>query len=440
MLNELKNKSLKRFLGTAIVLFIIGAAILFFARGRIAGILKGTVDFYEVEDGTKLLNRYVDIEVSFCFGSFAEYYEENETTKIKTTKFVYYVIPTADYQYMAIRVPYAQRGKMSSITDQTNALFDGENVANVETLEYTGFVRKMNKDEREAFLECFSEDTTDMLTYCLYVDADNKTMYGVIGIVGLLFLLYPVVGYALILSGSKQRSMLRYMKKNGIDIGGVEYDYANGAKIGKDVRVGRYYVIYQHGAKSKIIRISDIIWTHFHVVNTTHNGVTTTTYSVKAYLRDRSIIAIPIKNEELAKEVVANIGSTSQKIILGYNEEHYKMFKKNFDEFLRLAESMELRREEPGVDEDVARDDGVSDDTYDVFDDKDKDTFGDKDKDPFGDRDKDPFGDKDKDFFGDKDKDPFGDKDKDFFGDKDKDFFGDTVADDDPFADILKKK
>lgn len=346
MLQEMKQQSVKKVLVPSIISLILAAVLLFFSVPDIAKFSSKGVNLYDLKD-EEIKDQYIDSDISFVYGVFAERYNESNSGVTRTT-FQYYVIPVGEESYMAIKVPARRISEMDAQVDLTYDYLD-EVVDTMDTSYHiTGMINPLEDEEYE-LLEEFFEDSgfskSEIRKYVLpYVLEEGEGSIGSSVVSWLLFgigavlLIYAVYSLIRAFTGGYQKKVVKFLNTQGTYAQEqADTDYQSAQKFGK-VRFGRRYFFYAEGRYHKIVPIDDIIWVY--QLTTTHrtNGIKTgTTYSIVIYTNSsKKSITVPC-GQDICAEILQYCHNTYPHMVTGFSQELQNCFKKDRAAFLNIA-------------------------------------------------------------------------------------------------------
>lgn len=345
MFEELRKKSFKKCLFTAILLLIAGICMVAYSAVNVFYTFFGYADFAKLEPD-KIKFQLVQLDLDFNLGCYLEEYEYNTKTHARKTTDLYYIILTGDetsedVRAMTIKVPPTYKKTMNALADGTAT----------STTHFIGKIKKLDSKEYNHFKKCFLEDfgfteeQFEQFTLPYYIDYYHDATS-----VGVLYCLLFFGGLALFAAGvlrivkGKKGGFLKNLR-NDISLSGysdsyVESDYAAAQQItkGDELKMGRLMTYYNTGAEYRAIPHNKVMWAYQSTTTHRTNGVKTgTTYSVIYYIegvKNSSTVSVP--NEAAAQEVLRKLATTCPWIIVGYTDELNRLFRKSRMEFVQL--------------------------------------------------------------------------------------------------------
>lgn len=360
MFKELKKMSLKRvgiqliesILIIAVILFIFGADMITFMNGPKK---LDSLPLTELEDA------YVTADIYAILDVFAEYYTEDSNGGTTTTK-SYYIIPVGDYEYMALEVPKNEdyTPELEEIYDETYEYLMG----NQEYLENTSTIRgSINPLEGEVYdyyIEWFHESgfienvTTEeineiALPYLLQIDYAGESEISLLKVmiaIILIILAYDLIILLFALSGISILPIKRYLKKHEdkINLERFEADFLQADSIGKitffknTIRIGNGYTFYLSNCFAKVIANEDIVWVYMENYTRKLYGLKLfSLQSIHLYTYTKKQYQIYINDQNTIHKAIDVLVSKQPHMVAGYSDERKKLFKKDFDSFMKLT-------------------------------------------------------------------------------------------------------
>lgn len=361
MYEKLKKASLKGAIGVSVLLFVVGGLLMaFFGRGAIYAI-KG-YDYLDDIMPTDLKDQFVELDLNVCFGGYLKSSEKNTDTGKVTVKSYNYVIQAFDYteageeyeyqdRYMSIKIPPKMMDQLDAITDQTYAYMYGEADELHEPLHLHGRIKKLPNDEYSYFVKFFTEEgwtaaEVEAETIPYYIDISSSSigfdkgyhlLFTGAGLFCLIFGIFRLVNAG---RGGYLKKLRNDYEQAGYSESVIESDYAGATGFGKNdaIKVGNLCTYFSGGATPRAIPNKNISWAYMHTVTHRTYGIKTgTTYSVMVYAEgQKNAFTIPTPNEATTLEILKKYADTFPWIVVGYDKDLEKMFKKDHAQFLNL--------------------------------------------------------------------------------------------------------
>lgn len=359
MFEELKKKSIKRRLSPAIVLLIIGGALLVFLFPRVMEVVKGKVAFETLEPYEITENMLVDVSLDTNFGCYIEEYEENTQTHRTRTTDLYYIIWTGDddavdYCYMGIKVPASDEDKMEEMAEATF------NNMRSDPVRYSGEIQKMPAEDYGYFKEYFlasglteEEFREYTLPYFINTRAMQTDTIVAVCTFAVCALVLVVLGIVMIVNAARG-GRLKTFRKELADAGvgeaeaDLEYQGAKIMHVGEDFRIGKRLTFFIVGSKPHVLLNDEIVWAYQKTTTHRTNGIKTgTTYSVvlnvinkKKYESQHTFekrqFDLSSGGKDGALEILEYINQVMPWVLLGYDNDISKLYNKDCKSFLDI--------------------------------------------------------------------------------------------------------
>lgn len=359
MFEELKKRSIKKRMFPAILLLIIGGVALVFLFPKVMGAIKGNVAFETLSPDEIKENLLVEVTLDANFGCYIEEYEENTQTHYTRTTDLYYVIWTGDanatdYRYMGIKVPASDEKKMEAMAEATY------NNESCDPIKYSGEIQKMPAEDYDFLREYFmgaglTEEEFEEYTLPYFINTEvvpvNSAVVSCTFAVFALFLV--LIGIWMIISavrGGRLKTFKKELADAGIGEAEADREYQSAHILLKpdDFRIGRKLTFYINGSKPHVILNDEIVWAYQKTTTHRTNGIKTgTTYSVvintinkKKYESERVFVKkqseISVAGEKKALETLEYIGQTMPWVLIGYDNDLYRLYNKDCQSFLDI--------------------------------------------------------------------------------------------------------
>lgn len=348
MFETLRKKSLKSALVGAIILILIGGALIFFQGPEAFYAVVGYVDFESLEPDEIHSRIMVDVEVDINFGWFIRDYEENTSTHHERDIDRYYVIWTGDeyatdYRFMGIKVDAAYVKAMESYTDDgyltSPQSFSGE-IRKLSSKDYN-FFKKYFTDEPDGWsMEEFEEWTLPYYIDTLKSKSSSNAIAIIVFLGGLALLTWGIVRIYKAATGSYLKNFRMAITEEGCTETTVESDFNSAQSFTKNgsIKIGRLFIYDLSGSTPTAIPVSKIMWAH--QVTTTHrtNGIKTgTSYSVLIYVEnEKNSVSLSVPNEAVSQTILEKISAAFPWVVVGFSEEIKRLFNRDRAQFLSL--------------------------------------------------------------------------------------------------------
>lgn len=348
MIKDLKAKSMKNIVGR-IIIGVIALVV-------IAGIfVPSIIKMFSVPNDLatvpldKLEGAYVQSEITAIYDNFYYYTEESDGTEHIDIN--YYTIPIGTEEFCVIGLK-DDFYSAETLYNESYAYMYDEIDEITSTFNVTGTFEKMDSEVYEMYIQIFSENGYTQeeinrlaLPYVLIVnqigDFDKSTLYfSMVGMVLLLlFILYHVI---MAITGSN----LSPIKKQITEMGSIngeekmELDYTSAFAVEGNLFIGQIFSFFTSGTKVYALKNSDIVWAYLEQITRRVYGIkTSVNKSLIIYDKNKKKYTIAMKKEENVLAALNHYSNTHTNIVLGFNNQLKKLFKKDYDSFLTLAKS-----------------------------------------------------------------------------------------------------
>lgn len=360
MMQELKKRSMKKSLFSTIIVLAIAVFTALMSFDGIFDVIKGpkVLDDISSED---IKNQYVESDVYVVMDCFAEYVTKNSKTNVKTTDWLYYIIPVGEEEYMAVRVKPGIGSKMDDICDDTWDYLGGTIDQLTESQTITGKIRKMKTEELDHYYDWFTEagfSQAEIDSYALpYVIEDGMvggailwsgvpTYHYFFGAVAVIFLIWAVIRIVKAVTGGYQGLIKKYLSKHPeTSEAQISADYSSARNI-DGMRIGRQFTIYNNGPKTFILNNNEIAWAYLQRTTHKRNGVHTgTTYAVVLKTMEKKMHTVGLNNEDSVMNVLDEYAKVAPNVVLGYSDDYKKQYNSDVNAFVRMGQQMRAEAE-----------------------------------------------------------------------------------------------
>ena len=344
MLQTLKKKTLTGKLAMILLLAaaLIGCAAYFGAD--YVKLIQGPQYFVPLEDNDilSLTNQYLQADVD----TLVDYYAEtvrSETGKLDVTTSREYLMPinTADGTvYVGLEVPRDLMYDAEAVVEDTTRYLDdtdGSYEWDGSYVSVRGTLRAMDEETQGLYYDYLDDmDLADefgttflplVLVHGEIGNADGTTLLIVAVVMAacLIALLYILIRA---LTGGYQKQIRAYINASA-DPQGTEQDldrfYEDTAQDGS-IRMSSRWLMYDHGGDSWILAGNDVVWAYQYTLRRKMYGIITVgkECSVKVFSasepKKSRCHAIPVRNDEAAQELLAQLQHNYPDVALGYSE------------------------------------------------------------------------------------------------------------------------
>ncbi|MDF2801252.1 MAG: hypothetical protein K0S61_1155 [Anaerocolumna sp.] len=353
MIQELRSKTMKTIIIRMVIgLFTIGICAIIFVPSIIKMFEAKDINSIPLDS---LENTYVKGDIYNNYGNFYYFYETNKRGQERDTA-NYYIIPIGDEEYCAM-VLENNFTTAEQIYNETYDYINGDIDTITTSLSVSGTFEKMDTAIYTAYKDFFvqsgfTQEEIDQLAlpYVLVVNKvdefNTTTLYIALGVMG-LSLIFIIINLVNGLTGRTIINVRRKINEEGSANAEekLETDYQN-AFIVKNLRIGQKYTFFAIGAKAYVLYNRDITWAYLQNVTQRVYGIKTATHrSIIIHDNLKKKYAIPIRKEQDILSALNYYSSNHQNIVIGYNDELKKIYKKDYDYFLTLAKEQYVNTE-----------------------------------------------------------------------------------------------
>lgn len=343
MLEHLKKKSIKSSIPAFLIMLVVGLGLCVYQFNNVVSAIKGHDVLSELKPEKIKEGMVIDASIEANNGAFMEIY--TTTGGKKTTTALYYIISIdADNNppYMAVRVPASMEKEMEAMADRT---FSGKFS---DPIHISGTVKEMNSSTQKYFISYMKEfgftekEVKDMMVP-YYIqhgkigDMVSEVVYIIFGI-GALLAIWSIIYMLMVMKGMKLKRIRKEIAESGYSEEQVDADWASASEIlVKDaMKIGQVFTFIDDGIPHAIKK-DRLVWAYMKTTTHKTNGITTgTTYSVIMFTKDNKEFDINVKDEAAARHVLEEMGNRMPWMLLGYDDELRRCYKKNINEFLDI--------------------------------------------------------------------------------------------------------
>ncbi len=340
MKETLKKHATKSFgIRTAVVAVILIVSLVFTKAGIIPLIfggtsIDGTADFDALE------GKQVSFDANYIVAEYVRRTSTNTDTNRTTLTNVGYIVWDYDNDAMfGIYLPASQSSKLDKMIDETWEWIDYEIPEVSSSLHVDGTLRTMEGKELQYFQETidemlYEEDLDTVRYYTIDTTQVNGVEKGWLGLATaldgwmLVYFIWSLVSY---LSQGYYRAIKKFLDANpSIPESRVEADFASAVLFEKKIWVGKEWTIYMKGMKSYLMENRKQVWAYYYQRTGRYSES-----KIRFFDCDKKNTNIDISHGNY-EEMLKAYQERQPQMLLGYDKEWEKMYKKNFSEFLNL--------------------------------------------------------------------------------------------------------
>lgn len=340
MKETLKKQATKSFGIRTTVVAVILIASLIFTKAGIIPLLFGGTSIDGTSDFDALEGKQVSFDANYIVAEYVRLTSTNTDTHRTTLTHVGYIVWDYDNDVMfGIYLPASESNKLDAMIDETWGWLDYEIEEVSSTLHVDGTLRKMEGQELKYFEETIDEllyeDAQEMVRFytidTTQVNGLEKGWLAIISAVDMWALIYFIWSLVNYLTQSYYRAIKKFLDENPtIPESRMEADFASAVLFQKKIWVGKEWTVYMKGMKAYLMENRKQVWAYYFR-RTGRYSVS----QIRFFDRDKKNINIDIPHSQY-EEILKIYQDKQPQMVLGYDKDWEKMYKKNFDEFLNL--------------------------------------------------------------------------------------------------------
>lgn len=342
---DMKRKSIKKSLFGVIFFLLIGIALLYFSNGIL--LLKKPANLYNVPED-ELEGKYVTAEIGYIHDGYAETVQRKEGSSIETVISREYVIFVSDESVCGLFLPKNMVKDGDALLEESDDYYYGRTDEINKSITVTGVMEKMPDDSLRYYHQSTgydlmsSEEQEHVLPLILKVRSTSDiAMTWVMVIAGLVFIVLALVRLLSALSGKNQKQVKNKVEE--LSPGNPEYilnqvqELCQSTPAVGGVRMTPNLIYLENGAYQYLYGAKDLCWAYKNTVTHRTNGVVTgRSYNLMLRMADGSSRAMSM-NETQVDDWLQKIFNTFPGCVVGYQKDWEKFFKKERQEFMRIA-------------------------------------------------------------------------------------------------------
>ena len=324
---------------TVVVAVILIASLLFTKAGIIPLIFGGT-SIDGTSDFDALEGKQVSFDAEYVLAEYVRRTSTETDTNRTTLTNVGYIVWDYDNDVLfGIYLPASKSSSLDKMIDETWEWWDYEIEEVSSSLHVDGTLRTMEGKEQQYFQETIDEllyeDEQDMVRYytidTTQVNGLEKGWLAIISAVDMWALLYFVWSLISYLSQGYYRAVKKFLDANpSVPESRMEADFASAVLFQKKIWVGREWTIYIKGMKAYLMENRKQVWAYYFR-RTGRYSVS----QIRFFDKDKKNINIDIPNSDY-EEMLKAYQDRQPQMLLGYDKDWEKMYKKDFSGFLNL--------------------------------------------------------------------------------------------------------
>jgi hypothetical protein len=339
MLETLKKRVNKLYIKIVIFLVIIAVILLALSKFSIFTIIAGPTAL----DGKNLESmegKYVTVEVKYPLEIYEEDYSENTSTHEKrTTDYGYVVYDEQSEEFYGIIIDKDRQREVESVLEEAYEVLDGTKTEVEHSVTITGTVTKMDSESLSYFNKTmnwiFSDEYTDV-DEAWYIDDNSVKGFDVLSTyvftifagIPLLIAIIPIICIA---TGAYKNSVKKYLRRNPqVTMEQLECEFAMATQAHSGAWLGQTHLFMISGSRFYILDNKDIVWAYYYCRSGQYS-----ISQLRVFKADKKMTAINMSRSEVMA-VLECMADRLPHVMLGYDKELDKKFKRDFQGFLEL--------------------------------------------------------------------------------------------------------
>ncbi|WP_310601717.1 DUF6709 family protein [Anaerosporobacter sp.] len=358
MLEKIRKKNIKWTIIKVVICAAIIAGVLIFTKMAPVKMLMGpekiNINNFDLE---KYEGKYVEVDIAYVWECFLEQetytqYKGGGRSPGRTTALYYISEVNRDTygQYIALLADGKQR--MSQFDDILDATYVADaNGYTPKSTSFKGTFLKLTGEEYTQYKSYMNKYEVPVDWYADYIfkvdnigKCDEATVYitSAAIVIAFLFAIYSLYSG---LSNRYTKQLRKYATENGITFEQICTDLDRAYTTGSTWLLPKF-TVYVVGNRVKIVKNEDFVWAYYKEQRTNNKGIVTVTRMVMLGNKNKKLIPITVGSEEEAGSVLQFYADSQPQMVLGYNEELKRMYKKNYEQFIMLPYQTVARDED----------------------------------------------------------------------------------------------
>lgn len=355
MIETLRKQTKKSLITRVIVCAVIAAALLFATKFAVFDVITGPAEMDIAAAPESYEGKYVTVEAHAVLMDYVEHTTTTTNTRSgsKSTRvdgnsyLVFSSVPdyesgTDTWYYYSIYLDEASQPRLYGKMDATweYLLDETGTAAPPESEKVTGTWTKMEGELKQYFEESLSElglvetDYDKFYGYMLdteHLGGQTTILFWALNAAALVLVLYALYCLISIFTNRYMADIHKYLLKHSdVSIAAIEADFAPAHVIGKCVWIGKKWTVFVSGPKAFLLENKDMVWGYYYQRTGKHS-----VSEIRLYFTDKSMRSISMP-ETMAQEALKLYTDEQPQMVIGYDKELEKKFRKDFEGFLNL--------------------------------------------------------------------------------------------------------
>ena len=336
MLEILRKKSNKSIMIRCIISILIVIGCLIYCGMGLIQFFQGPKSLKNVEDISVYEGKYVSFEVEYIMDGYLWTTSKNSDTGVEKTTAMAYIVYNYDMDTcFGFEVKTSDDTIYDDfITDTWNCIYYDEPApesffikGTLKPIEGTALTY-FNSTVNEIFSEDYEEDI-----YPYYIDTNtidgksNLSIWIVTGVAAIA-LLYFFYNIAKAKSNGYMKFLNQYLAVNSnISLASIEADFNAAENVG-NIWIGKRWTIFMEGIYIRILNNDNLVWAYYYQRTGKHPESKVITYDIY-----KNCVNIDVSSSG-ADTILHNWSLFQPHMVLGYDKDLEKVFRKDFDTFL----------------------------------------------------------------------------------------------------------
>lgn len=337
MLNTIKKQINKTFATCFVIGLIAAVAFLALTKFGYFKILKGA----EPLDGRALKSiegEYVTAEIKYPLEIYEEDYSKNtKTGETRTTHYGYVVYDEDSQEFFGVIVSKSRYDEIEKVLEEFYALED-EDDEMTSSFTVTGTVKKMDSQSLSFYNQTMSYLFTDYeyASEAWYIDdetvnGDHYSSVYLLSILALIAVVIAIINLIFIFTGKYKSGVDKYLKKNPqTSLNELDSEFSMAVQAYKKGWVGMQHIFVITGSRVEILDNKDLVWCYYY-----HRSGRYSVSQLRCFTVNKKMIALDMSKSD-AMAMMECMESRLTHVLLGYDAEYEKMYKKDFQGFLNI--------------------------------------------------------------------------------------------------------
>lgn len=337
MLETLKKISKKSITTRCIISLVIVIGCLVYSGMGIIQFIQGPKSLKNVEDISAYEGKYVSLDVEYIISDYLWRTSKNSETNIEKTTGMGYILYNYDTDiYFGFEIKTSDETIYDDFITQTWDYIMYDEGTAPESFTIKGTLKPIEGTALEYFNETvdeiFAEDYKDYV-YAYYIDCDTLDgkdsivvwMVTGVAVIALLFFIFNLIKGN---SNGYMKYLNKYLAANtNLSLSTIEADFSSAERVG-NIWIGKRWTIWMEGIYVRLINNETLVWAYYY-----HRGGRHPESKIITYDINKASVSINVSSNN-ADFILHNWSVNQPHIMIGYDKDVEKTYKKDFDTFL----------------------------------------------------------------------------------------------------------